>query len=163
MNPLTALGFTIRDEDGNDAVLTYGAVSGNSQHKVDAVAPTFGSLWITSRPDGGGDTYENGDTIRIGGSFDEDITVTGSPQLTINVGGSDRTAEYQTSEGNLILFRYTVQEGDSDTDGVSVDAGTINLNGGSITDAAGNPASLVYASVDDQSGHKVDGTPTGGL
>ena len=159
MNPLTALGFTIRDEDGNDAVLTYGAVSGNSQHKVDAVAPTFGSLSITSRPDGGGDTYENGDTIRIGGSFDEDITVTGSPQLTINVGGSDRTAEYQTSEGNLILFRYTVQDGDSDTDGVSVDAGTINLNGGSITDAAGNPASLVYASVDDQSGHRVDARP----
>ena len=50
-----------------------------------------------------------------------------------------------------------VADGDLDTDGVSIAAGRIALNGGTIEDLADNPAVLAYEAVPPQPGHAVDG------
>ena len=117
--------------------------------------PTIESVAVTSDPgeDGG---YAIGDEIQVGLTFSEAVTVTGAPQLTLDVGGQRRTAEY--SEGSTttqLLFTYTVASGDEDTDGIAVVANGLALNGGAIR-AGSEDATLTHAGL--HSGdHKVDG------
>ena len=118
-------------------------------------APTIESVAVTSDPgeDGG---YAIGDEIQVGLTFSEAVTVTGAPQLTLDVGGQNRTAEY--SEGSTttqLLFTYTVASGDEDTDGIAVVANSLALNNGTIR--AGNAnATLTHAALQ-ANDHKVDG------
>ena len=55
--------------------------------------PAIESVAVTSDPgeDGG---YAIGDEIQVGLTFSEAVTVPGAPQLTLDVGGRTRTAEY---------------------------------------------------------------------
>lgn len=89
------------------------------------------------------------------------MTVTGSPPITIDIGGGDRTATYAGTAGKSMLFSYTVAGGDSDTDGISIDANSVRLNGGAITDAQGNAATLTHSAVAANAAHKV--SAPGGL
>ena len=95
-------------------------------------------------------------------TFDWDVTVAGTPELNIEVGGSSRAALYQPalSDAAVIVFSYTVQAGDQDTDGVSVYPGSIVLpQGASIRDAQGKDADLTLAAgLAPQPGHTVDGS-----
>ena len=117
--------------------------------------PTIESVAVTSGPgeDGG---YAIGDEIQVGLTFSEAVTVTGAPQLTLDVGGRNRTAEY--SEGSTttqLLFTYTVASGDEDTDGIAVVANSLALNGGAIRAGSTN-AALTHAALHSAS-HNVDG------
>ena len=117
--------------------------------------PTIESVAVTSDPgeDGG---YAVGDEIQVGLTFSEAVTVTGAPQLTLDVGGRRRTAEY--SEGTTttqLLFAYTVSSGDEDTDGIAVVADSLALNGGAIR-AGATSATLTHAALQ-ANDHKVDG------
>ena len=115
-----------------------------------AQGTTIESVAVTSDPgvDGG---YAIDDEIQVGLTFSEAVTVTGAPQLTVDVGGRNRTAEY--SEGSTttqLLFTYTVASGDEDTDGIAVVANSLALNGGAIN------ATLTHAALQ-ANDHKVDG------
>ena len=118
-------------------------------------APTIESVAVTSDPgeDGG---YAIGDEIQVGLTFSEAVTVTGAPQLTLDVGGQNRTAEYSAgSSTTQLLFTYTVASGDEDTDGIAVVANGLALNGGAIR-AGTTDATLTHAGLH-AAGHKVDG------
>ena len=133
--------------------------------QADTTAPTISSIAITS--DTGDDNsyrrrdalgvYSIGDSIQITVTFNEDVSVTGAPQLELAIGSSNRTAEYESTDGSAAVFSYTVAEGDSDPDGISVAANKLSLNGGSIKDAAGNDANLSHNALAAQDGHMVDG------
>ena len=90
-------------------------------------------------------------------TFDEDVTVTGSPQLEITIGTSAKDAAYKSTTDSEVVFSYTVVVGGSDTDGISIGADKLSLNGGSIKDGADNDAVLSHSALSAQSGHKVDG------
>ena len=90
-------------------------------------------------------------------TFSEDITVTGSPQLELAIGSSNRTAAYESTEGSAVVFSYTVAEGDTDSDGIAIGADKLTLNSGSIKDSADNNANLSHNALAAQDGHKVDG------
>ena len=121
----------------------------------DTTPPAVSKIEITSDP-GTDRTYVPGDEIRVTVTFSELVLVTGTPQLMLEVGNEDRTAAYRMITGPALVFAYTVDE-DDDSPGVSLKAGSIDLNGGMIIDRAGNFAVLVHGAVDPQSGHKVDG------
>ena len=70
----------------------------------------------------------------------EPVTVTGTPRIAIDVGGVTRYANFVSNTGNALTFAYQVQAGDFDLDGISLSS-PLDLNGGSITDVAGNPLS----------------------
>ena len=117
--------------------------------------PTIESVAVTSDPgeDGG---YAIGDEIQVGLTFSEAVTVTGIPQLTLDVGGRNRTAEY--SEGSTptqLLFTYTVPSGDEDTDGIAVVANSLALNDGTIR-AGATDAALTHPARQ-TTDHRVDG------
>ena len=162
-NKLSLNGGTIRDAAGNDAAVGHLAVSADSDHKVDGsdtTAPTISSVAITSSA-GDDDTYGNGDSIQVTVTFSEDVTVTGAPQLEIDVGGTAKTAAYSSTSGANVVFSYTVAVGDSDDDGVAIGANKLSLNSGTIKDGAGNAATLTHSAVSADSDHKV--SAPGGL
>jgi LPXTG-site transpeptidase (sortase) family protein len=79
-------------------------------------------------------------------TFSESVTVTGTPQLTLETGATDRTVNYVSGSGtNTLTFTYTVQAGDSSADLDYVAANSLGLNGGTIQDAALNNATLTLA------------------
>ena len=131
--------------------------------QTDTTAPTVSSVAITS--DTGDDevyldddgVYGIGDEVEVTVTFNENVVVTGSPQLELNIGGSPEIASYDSTDGSKVVFGYTVAVGDSDTDSISIAADKLSLNGGTIKDAAGNSADLSHSAEAAQTGHKVDG------
>ena len=101
--------------------------------------------------------YRIGDDIQVTVTFSENVTVTGSPQLELAVGSNNRTASYDSTDGTKVVFSYTVAEGDTDSDGITIGANKLTLNSGSIKDGADNDANLAHSALAAQDGHKVDG------
>ena len=145
----------IRDVPGNEAeALSREPVTNDTP---DTTAPTVSSLAITSNP-GGDQIYAAEDEIEVTVTFDETLEVQGTPQLRLRVGSRNRTAGYLRGSGTAALvFSYEVALGDEDTDGVSIAAGRIDRNGGTIKDEADNDAVLDHEALAPQAGHKVDG------
>ena len=145
----------IRDVPGNEAeALSREPVTNETP---DTTPPEVISLSITSNP-GSDLTYAAEDTIEVTVTFSETVEVEGTPQLRLRVGTRTRTAGYLRGRGTAALvFGYEVADGDEDSDGVSVQAGRIALNGGTIKDEADNPAELDHEAVAVQMGHRVDG------
>lgn len=146
-------GFQDQADTPNDlATLSGQAVTNNStQEPPDVTGPVIQSVDV---PTAG--TYAIGDDLDFTVNADEAVTVTGTPALNLEVGGSSRQANYVSGTGTAALvFTYTVQEGDEDTDGIAVSS--LTLDGGTLQDSSGNNATLTLNSVGDTSGVLVDG------
>lgn len=77
-------------------------------------------------------------------NMSEAVNVTGSPRIAVDVGGITRYATYTSGTGTAALtFTYNAIAGDVDLDGITVSS-PIQLNGGTILDAAGNAARLTF-------------------
>jgi hypothetical protein len=112
--------------------------------RVDAVVPT--RVGVTVPPAG---NYKAGDTLQLTVSFNESVQVmpeagTGNvPRIALVVGSRTRYASYVAgTETPVLVFDYVVANDDVDTNGIVVGT-AILLNGGFITDIAGNTGSLV--------------------
>ena len=168
-NAINLAGGFIRDAAGNDAILTHSAVAADSSFIVDAVAPTVSSIAITSNP-GDDDTYGTGDKIEVTVTFSENMSIPTSitcssdvvhckAELELDIGGTARTADYQSHDGAEVVYAYTVQAGDTDDNGIAI--GANKLTGQRIMDATGkfgyaiNDADLSHNAVADDSGHMV--------
>ena len=117
---------------------------------LDTVAPT-GSLnptapVETTTADG---SYGIGKVINLAVQFSEAVFVdatAGTPRLQLETGAVDRYAVYTGGSGtNTLSFSYTVQAGDSSADLDQVFSSALELNGGTIRDAAGNNANFSLA------------------
>ncbi len=84
-------------------------------------------------------SYKSGDSLTVSVQFSEAVTVTGTPQLTINFNAQARTLDYASgSTTNVLVFGapYTVTTGDDATAGQVVLTSPIALNSGTIKDTA---------------------------
>ncbi len=104
------------------------------------------------------DSYGIGDNLDFTVTFTSAITIIGSPTIPLTIGSSlvDATLNGTVMGSTTATFRYTVVEGDLDTDGIEVGS-AIDLNGGSIADAFDIDAILTLNSVGDTSNVNVDG------
>ncbi|MBU0745884.1 MAG: fibronectin type III domain-containing protein, partial [Gammaproteobacteria bacterium] len=88
-------------------------------------------------------TYKVGDVISVQVNFDETVIVTGTPQLTLETGTTDRVVNYSSGGAtNSLYFSYTIQTGDISPDLDYVATNALALNGGTIRDGALNNATL---------------------
>ena len=175
-NSVDLNGGFIRDAAGNDAILTHSAVAADTSFIVDAVAPTVSSIAFTSDP-GDDDTYGTGDKIEVTVTFSENMSlptritcssdvVHCKAELELDIGGTARTAAYESHDGAEVVYAYIVQAGDTDDNGISI--GANKLTGQRIMDATGkfgygiNDADLSHDAVADDSGHMVS-ADIGGL
>ena len=140
---------------GNDALgLSSEAVTNETP---DTIAPTVSTVEITSDP-GSDRIYAPEDEIQATVTFSEPVDVERTPRLMLKVGERNRPAGYVDGTGTTeLVFGYEVVKGDEDTDGVSIDADSLSLNGGMIEDASDNSAVLDHDGLAADSGHKVDG------
>ena len=146
------------DQAGNtSSVGSLGSIT------VDTTAPTVSSVAITSStsntewneyriPSSGGSVGSlcNANCyIYVTATFNENVTKTGSPQLTIVVASTNRTTTYSSGSGSTTLvFKYAIQNADEeDSDGISIGADALDLNSGTIRDAAGNDATITHNAV----------------
>ena len=142
---LTLNGGTIQDVVNNDAVLTLpspgaaGSLRVNKSIVIDTVAPAITSVSSTTE-DG---SYGVGNTVPITVTFSETVHVTGAPQLALETGTVNGTANYSNGSGSAALtFTYTVQAGDSSSDLEYASIESLALCEGTIQDAAKNDATL---------------------
>jgi hypothetical protein len=142
-------GGTIKDSDGNVATLTLptpgaaGSLGANKALVVDGVAPTVSG--VTSTTANG--TYKVGDAISIIVGLSDVVTVTGAPRIQLETGTTDQYASYASGTGNdTLTFTYTVASGDTTSDLDYTSTSALELNSGTIKDAAGNTATLTLAS-----------------
>lgn len=141
---------TMTDVAGNDLTLTLANVADASGVLVDAVAPTVTSVAVPAD-----DTYAIGTTLSFTVTTSEVLSVSGSPQLALTIGSATVNAEFISASGTDMLFGYTVQAGDLDSDGIAVDA--LDLNGATITDVIGNALVADLAGVATTAAVLVDG------
>jgi len=128
-------GGSLADVTGRQPLLSFKQPSG-SDVVVDTVAPRSQAFVLPI--DG---TYGRARPLSFGVSFNEAMKVTGSPQLSFTYGaGQARKATFERVEGSTVYFRYDVLATDGDGSGVTASA--VSLNGGVITDLAGNVAVL---------------------
>ena len=85
--------------------------------------------------------------IAITVTFSEAVNVTGTPQLTLETGGTDAVVNYSSGTGTTTLtFNYTVASGNNSVDLDYASTGALALNSGTIKDNALNAATLTIAS-----------------
>ena len=152
-NALT--GGVIQDGRGNPVVRGFEALAADPAHRVDAgvSAPRVVRVWLSSAP-AAANTYVAGESIDVAVTFDRVVHVTGDPVVTLSVGGQSRQAALVSGSGTeSLVFRYVVQPGDVDDDGVSV--GGDALTGGVIEDADGVAADRSLDGLAAQLGHRV--------
>jgi hypothetical protein len=130
---------SVYDKAGNaaDITQTTGAKTLN-----DKLAPTVTSVTV---PAGG--SYGTGQDLDFTVNFSENVvadTTGGTPYLQLTVGTTAANAGYISGSGSsALLFRYTIQPADRG----SVTVGTLQANGGTIKDAAGNNANLTLNNI----------------
>ena len=122
-----------------------------------STTPTVSTVAITSSP-GTDNTYALGDTITVSLTFSEAVAVTGTPYVTLDIGGQPRNAAYSSAGAatGQILFGYTVLLGDRDTDGITVLANSLTLNGGTIQSTDDSADATLDHSASTFANHKVD-------
>jgi len=135
---------------------------------IDSVAPTVSSVAITSATGSQNNFLNAGDVVTARATFSEAVTVVttgGTPYLNLNINGTTVQAAYASGSGSTALtFSYTIQAGQTDINGISIDGNSLNLNGGTIKDASGNSATLTHSAVTDNASYMVDTTaPTATL
>ena len=164
-NALALNGGTITlASDGNTTpALQHLAVAQDGSRKVNGGGSNSGGFlrvspvaFTTPSPSRGGDTYRLEEKIEVTVTFSKDVVVTGTPQIGLTIGaqtrqagfsryGYDSYAESLRGYDEKLIFTYVVQAADLDTDGISIAANALNLNGGTINLAAhpsgsGDPA-----------------------
>ena len=123
--------------------------------------PYIKDVRITSVPKATatGDTYADGEPIKLTVRYSEPMLVTGTPGFQFDLGGATRTAWYVggATTGGL-RFAYTVASGDIDRNGISIGSSEetwTNVDGMKSL-ATGNSAQLDHDALGTQTGHKVD-------
>ncbi|WP_413577785.1 hypothetical protein ACLVWU_04930 [Bdellovibrio sp. HCB290] len=122
-----------------DDATNSATVSSATSFVHDSQGPQLLSV-TSSAADG---VYDVGATIPIKVTFDENVTVTGTPQLTLETGTTDRVINYTSGTGTPTLtFNYVVQSGDESTDLDYVSTSSLSLNGGTLKDSYGQDANI---------------------
>ncbi|SVA65398.1 uncharacterized protein METZ01_LOCUS118252, partial [marine metagenome] len=142
---LTLNSGTIKDSENRNAYLTMptpGAANSLAANKaliIDTAVPTVSSVSSTTN-DG---RYRTGDVIAVTVEFSETVTVTGTPQLTLETGSADAVVNYASGTGSsTLIFNYTVASGHTNADLDYVSASSLVLNGGTIVDVISYAATL---------------------
>ncbi|MFT6630159.1 MAG: hypothetical protein ACJAS4_000093 [Bacteriovoracaceae bacterium] len=101
---------------------------GNASLLAPKTAAKINSISIMNK------TYTESEVISFLVTTNKNVTISGLPTLSFNIGGKIKSANYVNGSGtNTLTFSYTVVSLDEDLDGVELIG--LNLNSGKIIDA----------------------------
>ena len=183
-------GTTITDKAGNELDLSAFTKKGSDGVRVDGIRPAITKVEVPANK-----TYVKGEHLDVTVAFSEKVQVVEpvilllrgeesteesdpgerTPFIPVTVGNRQVNAQYFTGSGTAeLVFRYTVEEGDLDTDGVELAAEVMGgdpmppklqpaefkrspMMGAAVLDLAGNSAaSLALSNVPSTVGVLVD-------
>ena len=137
------------------AALLFGPGAALSQN-----GPSVTGVEVTS--DAGDDcTYYLDDAITVTLTFGDDVTVTGTPQISIDMNTEEewgtKAVNYAGGSGTAKLtFTHSVVEPNYSAGGIAVPQNTLSLNGGTIRSTASQTAAeLAYDGLGQDGNHKV--------
>ncbi|HEU5081551.1 MAG TPA: MBG domain-containing protein [Opitutaceae bacterium] len=137
-----------------DSAGNVSAASSGLSVTIDTSAPAVTSVAVPSNGVYGANT-----NLDFTINFSEAVTVDtsgGTPRLALVIGVTSVHANYVSGTGtSALLFRYTVDPGASDADGITV--GALSANGGTLRDAVSHDATLTLNSVGSTAAVLVDG------
>ena len=130
-------GSTVRDTNGENAILAGAVTTLPTAIRIDTTAPTVTSLFALAPKT----NLNAGKVVALTAKLSEAVYVAGgAPTITLNDGG---TAIYTGGSGtNALTFSYTVAAGQNTS---VLKATGVVLNGATISDLAGNVAVLTGA------------------
>lgn len=129
-------GSSVKDHAGNAAIL-FLEMNYSNGIQVDARGPVIDNV---SLPQNG--SYKAGDILTFTLNMSEPYVLQGTPSLGMIVDGEARTAAFDSlaSTSTSLVFTYTVDADENDTDGIEI--GAVQVDGVDISDALGNKGSL---------------------
>lgn len=137
LGPIDLNGGSIVDSGSVAAILAFTPPS-TMGITVDGSTPTISG--VAAQTTG---AFTLGQPVNFNVVFSEPVNVIGSPTLDFDLGGAPKQANYITGSGtNTLTFRYVIQSGDNDIDGLDVN--TISLNAGTIRDGSNHNANLTF-------------------
>ncbi|MFN6338928.1 MAG: Calx-beta domain-containing protein [Cyanobacteriota bacterium] len=140
-----------------DATGNFAPASTPYTAMVDTTVPTVTAVALTAASGAQNNRLNAGDGVIVSVNLSEVVFVTGTPSLGLNINGSIVQAGFSGGSGTSVLtFSYTIQPGQNDADGISIDASSLRLNGGSIRDRAGIDANLLHAAIGSNPSYLVD-------
>ena len=104
-------------------------------------APTVTGIAITSTG-----PYALDEEIEVTVTFSENVTVAGVPEIALMVGANARQATFASGSASAdLVFTYTVVAGETDANGVSINADALSLPAGvTIQNSGGDAAILTH-------------------
>ena len=129
------------------AILLFWVIAFGGLASADTQKPTIVDVYRFGLPSDY--SYSHGEVIEVGVRFSEPVEVSGSPTLALTVGATTAYADFQNLADNnrVMVFTLDVLANWIDTDGYSISANSLSLEGGAITDANGNDAVLSHRAV----------------
>jgi photosystem II stability/assembly factor-like uncharacterized protein len=166
---------------------TYTDLAGNNgpdnqteNYEVETRAPTVSVAFSSELTEGrqtlpGYSSYgwlNEGDNVSVTATFSERVTVDNSsgpnPTITLVVGSDNRTARYMSHDNathdngttyTSLVFEYTIQDGETDSLGISIPENALDNHSSTIRDVALNYAILTHSADTDNDDYIVDTTP----
>ncbi len=138
-----AIDISVQTTGGSGSWLTnpdyffrYGTNSGTTQTGALQIAlGAVSALPITAVGTPAAGSYRAGTALDFTVNFGSAVTVTGTPRLALTVGAATCYATYASGSGtSALVFTYTVQAGNTDTDGIAITSSEIDFHGGTIED-----------------------------
>jgi hypothetical protein len=96
---------------------------------------------VTSNKDDG--SWGVSEVIPVQVTFSENISVTGTPRITLETGANDAIVDFSSVSGNMATFNYTVSAGQHSSDLDYFATSSLVLNGGTIKDQDGSITNAV--------------------
>jgi fibronectin-binding autotransporter adhesin len=153
-NLITLDNTGVQDAAGNTGTGT----TDSNNVAIDTAVPTVTSVAVPADA-----TYLAGQNLDFSLNLSEAVTVDtsgGTPRisLTLDTGGTVYASYLSGSGSSTLVFRATVTAGQVDGNGIGV-ASTLELNGGTLRDAAGNNTLTTLISVGPTAGVQIDAAP----
>ncbi|MCX8519369.1 MAG: Ig-like domain-containing protein, partial [Methylophilaceae bacterium] len=132
-------------------------------YTLDQLAPTVGTVAITASSSTSNNFLMQGGVVTATVELSEIVYLRGNSAntlLALNIGGTVVQASYLGgSDTRRLSFIYTILAGQNDINGISIPSNGLQLGDATLTDVAGNLATLNFVSVTDNPLFLVDTTP----
>ena len=136
---------TLSSPSSNAATGTPKAATGTIEND-DESAATISAIAFSNAPASG--VYGLGDVIELSVTFDAAVDVTGSPRIALQLTGAPAAERYAVYDGSassatVLVFRKMLSAALDDSDGISVAANALELNGGGIVNDGATVAAVL--------------------
>ena len=139
-----------------------GVTDKSADISVNTTTTTVSSVALLSATGIQNSLLNQGDVVSVAVNFTEAVFLNanvGTPSIDLTIGSTAVSAQYISGAGTAqLVFNYTILTGQTDVNGIAINANSLSLNGKVLTDTAGNTPTLNFSSVADNANFLVDTT-----